>query len=346
MEKTELCKADLTKELSEKIWFFKIAEGGAMGSPGEVAVITNDGTMYAFNYIYGDIMYEDVKEFFPVITKCMFAMFGEESIVPDGWKYVNLGCGNHLLVKDEIYGEFFKEIKDLKKPSEVYGVWQNKANKVMRKRLNPKAKNELTEIVFILDRSGSMAGFENDTIGGFNATIEKQKQETGKAIISTVLFDNDTQVIHDRVDIEKIQPMTRADYQVRGCTALLDAIGGAIHHIGNIHKYARPEDVPTHTIFVITTDGMENASRKYTREKIKQMIERQKDQYGWEFIFLAANIDAAETAAEYGIEEERAVEYRQDSEGISCCYRMMSDAISRVRDEESLDDGEWKNGRH
>lgn len=165
-----------------------------MGEPGGVTFITNDGTMYEFNYIYEDTTYEDVKEFFPVITKCMFAIFGEGSIVPDGWKYVNLGMGNHLLVADEICKDFYAEIKDFKKPSEVYAIWKNKAEKVMCKRLHPKVENGITEIVFILDRSGSMAGFENDTIGGFNATIEKQKQESGKAIVSTVLFDNDTQV--------------------------------------------------------------------------------------------------------------------------------------------------------
>ena len=341
MKRKELCKADLTKELSEKICFFKIAEGGAMGEPGGITFITNDGTMYAFNYIYADTTYENVKAFFPIITECKFAMFGEGSVVPDGWIYVNLGC-NHLLVKEDIYGEFFSEIKDLKKPSEVYAVWQNKAEKVMRKRLHPKVANGIIEIVFILDRSGSMAGFENDTIGGFNATIEKQKQETGKAIVSTVLFDNDTQVIHDRVDIEKIQPMTRADYQVRGCTALLDAIGGAIHHIGNVHKYARAEDVPEHTIFVITTDGMENASRAYDSRKVKEMIQRQQDRYGWEFIFLAANIDAVETADRYGIRRERAVNYCQDPEGVRESYCMMSEAISTVRNCESLDNDEWK----
>ena len=192
-------------------------------------------------------------------------------------------------------------------------------------------KNNITEIVFILDRSGSMSGFEADTIGGFNATIEKQKEQDGKVYVSTVLFDNTSEVIHDRVDINEIKRMTRRDYQVRGCTALLDAIGGAIHHIGNIHKYARPEDVPEHTIFIITTDGMENASHRYSSEKVKEMIKRRTEKYGWEFIFLAANIDAVETAENIGIRKERAANYCQTKEGVYRSYCAMSEAISTVR---------------
>ena len=192
-------------------------------------------------------------------------------------------------------------------------------------------KNNITEIVFILDRSGSMSGFEADTIGGFNATIEKQKEHDGKVYVSTVLFDNISEVIHDRIDINEIKRMTRRDYQVGGCTALLDAIGGAIHHIGNIHKYARPEDVPEHTIFIITTDGMENASHRYSGEKVKEMIKRQTEKYGWEFIFLAANIDAVETAENIGIRKERAANYRQTKEGVYRSYCAMSEAISTVR---------------
>ena len=148
----------------------------------------------------------------------------------------------------------------------------------------------MTELVFILDRSGSMSGLESDTIGGFNSMIEKQRKADGEALVSTVLFDNMSEVIHDRVDIRDIKPMTDRDYTVRGCTALLDAIGGAIHHIGNVHKYARPEDVPEHTLFIITTDGMENVSRFYSSDQVKQMIERQKTKYGWEFLFFGANI--------------------------------------------------------
>lgn len=202
-------------------------------------------------------------------------------------------------------------------------------------------KKNLTEIVFILDRSGSMAGLESDTIGGFNAMIEKQKRESGEALISTVLFDNFSEVIHDRVDVKKIEPMTDREYSVRGCTALLDAIGGAIHHIGNIHKYARPEDVPEHTMFVITTDGMENASRMYSAEKVKSMIERQKSKYGWEFLFLGANTDAVETAKHFGIGADRAVRYHSDKVGTALNFSVMSDAISAVRANAPLGAG-WK----
>lgn len=151
-------------------------------------------------------------------------------------------------------------------------------------------KKGLTELVFVLDRSGSMSGLESDTIGGFNSLIDKQKKEEGEAVISAVLFDDTTEVLYDRVPLDKIEPMNDRQYYVRGCTALLDAVGGAIHHIGNVHKYAREEDRPEKTLFIITTDGMENASRRYTYEKVKHMLERQKAKYGWEFLFLGANI--------------------------------------------------------
>ena len=192
-------------------------------------------------------------------------------------------------------------------------------------------KKNLTEIVFILDRSGSMAGLEDDTIGGFNAMIQKQKAEDGEAYVSTILFDNHTDVVHDRVDIQKVQPMTRKDYYVRGCTALLDAVGKAIHHIGNVHKYAREEDRPEKTIFVITTDGMENASRQYSYERVRQMIEHEKEKYGWEFLFLGANIDAAKEAARFGITEDRAANYHADHQGTAVIYEAMSEAVCNVR---------------
>ncbi len=194
-----------------------------------------------------------------------------------------------------------------------------------------KANNNTTELVFILDRSGSMAGLEKDTIGGFNAMIEKQKRQEGECYVSTVLFDNVSEVLHDRVKLSDVKPMTDDDYTVRGCTALFDAIGGAIHHIGNIHKYARPEDVPEHTMFIITTDGMENASGKYTREKVKQMIERQKEKYGWEFLFVAANIDAVETAGNIGIEREMAANYKATRKGTENLYSVMCDAVCSMR---------------
>ena len=202
-------------------------------------------------------------------------------------------------------------------------------------------KNNITEIVFILDRSGSMAGLESDTIGGFNAMIEKQKKEDGECYISTVLFDNVSEVLHDRVKLSDIKPMTDKEYTVRGCTALIDALGGAIHHIGNIHKYARPEDVPEHTMFVITTDGMENASQRYTSDQVKRMIERQKEKYGWEFLFIGANIDAVETAQRYGISSDRAVNYNADAEGTGILYESVACAVSNVRKCASLDKG-WR----
>ena len=198
-------------------------------------------------------------------------------------------------------------------------------------------KNNITELVFILDRSGSMAGLESDTIGGFNAMIEKQKKQNGECYVSTVLFDNESEVIHDRVKLSEIKPMTDRDYTVRGCTALIDAIGGAIHHIGNIHKYARPEDVPENTMFIITTDGMENASRKYSGNRVRAMIERQKEKYGWEFLFIGANIDAVETAAKYGISRDRAVNYNADSEGTSIVYEAVASAVCNVRANASID---------
>ena len=197
--------------------------------------------------------------------------------------------------------------------------------------MKKESKNNVTELVFILDRSGSMSGLEGDTIGGFNAMIKKQKKQDGECFVSTVLFDNESEVLHDRVSLSKIPKMTEKDYTVRGCTALIDAIGGAIHHIGNIHKYARPEDVPAHTLFVITTDGMENASRRYTSDKVKQMIENQKEKYGWEFIFIGANIDAVETAASYGISADRAVNYNADSEGTHILYESVSTLVGSVR---------------
>ena len=202
-------------------------------------------------------------------------------------------------------------------------------------------KKGLTEIVFILDRSGSMSGLEKDTIGGFNTTIEKQKQEEGEAIVSTVLFDNDMEVLHDRVSLEKVAPLTEKEYYARGCTALLDAIGGAIHHIGNVHKYAREEDRPEKTIFVITTDGYENASRRYTSDRVKQMVERQKQKYGWEFIFLGANIDAIETARNFGINEDRAANFVNDGAGIGVMYEAQCCLMSDIR-QSRKNDRAWK----
>jgi len=207
----------------------------------------------------------------------------------------------------------------------------------------------LTEIVFILDRSGSMSGLESDTIGGFNSMIEKQKKEEGQAIVSTVLFDDRMKVLHDRVEIRKVRKMTDKDYYVRGCTALLDAVGGAIKHIGNVHKYAREEDRPAKTLFVITTDGMENASKEYDYKKVKKMIENQKKKYNWEFLFLGANIDAAEVADRMGIARGCAVNYECDSKGTQLNYRVLERAVHMARRAapsmsvgSCFEDGDWK----
>ena len=202
-------------------------------------------------------------------------------------------------------------------------------------------KKNLTEIVFILDRSGSMAGLENDTIGGFNSMLTKQKGEAGEAVVSTVLFDNECEVIHDRVPLHSVPKLTEREYYVRGCTALLDAVGGAIHHIGNVHKYAREEDRPEKTLFVITTDGMENASRKYSYEKLRAMIDRQKEKYGWEFLFLGANIDAAREAARFGITEDRAANYHADRQGTAVVYEAVSETVCNFRAHKPMQ-ANWK----
>ena len=198
-------------------------------------------------------------------------------------------------------------------------------------------KKGLTEIVFILDRSGSMGGLEADTIGGYNSMIGKQKDEEGEALISTVLFDNETEVLHDRVPLDKIANITDREYYVRGSTALLDAVGGAIHHIGNVHKYARSEDVPEKTLFIITTDGMENSSRHYSYDKVRKMIERQKEKYHWEFIFLGANIDAVSVADRFGVDKHHAVTYECDRAGTALNYKIMSKMVSCARSAENAE---------
>ena len=209
-------------------------------------------------------------------------------------------------------------------------------------------RENLTEIVFILDRSGSMSGLESDTIGGFNSMIAKQQKEEGEAIVSTVLFDDETDVIHDRVAIGEVKKLTEDDYYVRGCTALLDAVGGAIHHIGNVHKYAREEDRPAKTLFVITTDGLENASRHYSFKDVKKLIKRQQEKYNWEFLFLGANIDAIEVAGNMGISKDRAANYNCDEVGTALNYQVLEAAVTRVRKCKAADmamtfaGGTWK----
>lgn len=222
-------------------------------------------------------------------------------------------------------------------PSAVFYSQINIADEIPEKE-GKTMKKGLTELVMILDRSGSMSGLEADTIGGFNSMIEQQKKEEGDVYVSTILFDNESEVIHDRVDIRKIEPMNDRQYYVRGCTALLDAVGGAIKHISTVHKYAREEDVPEKTIFVITTDGMENASRSYGYNEVRRMIEQKKEEDHWEFIFLGANIDAAKEAARFGIDSSRAARYRSDSYGTELNYKVVSNAVCMMRQADTAED--------
>lgn len=198
-------------------------------------------------------------------------------------------------------------------------------------------KKDLTELVFILDRSGSMSGLEKDTVGGFNSLIKRQKEEKGDCLVTTVLFNSESRTVHDRISLKEIEEMKEKDYVPSGCTALIDALGDTIRHIKDVHRYIRKEDVPDKTLFIITTDGLENASRKYSSEEVKQMIEARKEE-GWEFLFLAANIDAVETAKHYGISEDRSVNYVSDSIGSRKNYKVLAKTISEYRESGSIDD--------
>ena len=199
-------------------------------------------------------------------------------------------------------------------------------------------KKNLTELVFVLDMSGSMAHLTDDTVGGFNSVLKEHADKDGDVLVTTYLFNNDSKMLHDRLPIAEVPEMTTTDYRATGCTALIDALGDAIRHIVGIHRYARAEDIPEHTIFVITTDGMENASHKYSSERVKEMITHEQEKYGWEFVFLAANIDAVDTAARYGIRREKAVNYRHDSIGTANVYESVSCAVRAVRAGCSLDE--------
>ena len=202
-------------------------------------------------------------------------------------------------------------------------------------------KKGLTELVFILDRSGSMSGLESDTIGGYNAMLEKQKKEPGKAVISTVLFDDRYELLHDRINLQGIEPITDKEYFVRGSTALLDAVGNTINKIGNVQKHTAEDERAEHIMLVITTDGMENASREFSYEKVRQMIEHQKSKYSWEFIFLGANIDAIAAAERFGISKDRAANYNADSEGTLLNYEVISETVSCMRASRAISE-DWK----
>lgn len=193
----------------------------------------------------------------------------------------------------------------------------------------------ITELVFILDRSGSMSGLEEDTVGGFNSMLEKQKANSGDCFVTTVLFDHEAYTLHDRIPIAQVPKMTRDDYSVRGSTALLDAVGDTVSHIEAIHRYVREEDLPKNTLFVITTDGMENSSRRFSRSQVKKLIQ-EKTELGWEFLFLGANIDAFEAAESIGIKKERAANYRSDKKGTRLNYSVVDKAISSLRECSSL----------
>lgn len=214
-------------------------------------------------------------------------------------------------------------------------------------------KKGLTELVFIIDCSGSMHGLEADTIGGFNSMLQKQKAVKGHAYVSTVLFNGEIKVIHDRESLNKVEPMTKHQYQVGGCTALLDAIGSAIHHIGNVHKYARKTDIPEKTLFVIITDGMENCSHRYSAKRVREMINHEKEKYGWEFLFLGANIDAVSTAKDMGINEDRAVTFCCDEKGTALNYESIGRAVQSLREcnaipsswKSDIEDDERRRGR-
>jgi len=203
-------------------------------------------------------------------------------------------------------------------------------------------KKDLTELVFVLDRSGSMHSLTGDTIGGFNSVLQEQKNKEGEVLVTTYLFNNSSSMLHDRLPIEKIADLTEKDYQAMGGTALIDCLGQAIDHIKNIHRYAREEDRPEHTIFVITTDGMENASREYTADQVRAMVKHEQEKYGWEFIYLAANIDAASTATLYGIPTENAVDYHADCVGTANVYSSVNRAVKAKRCNVNLADSDWR----
>jgi len=202
-------------------------------------------------------------------------------------------------------------------------------------------KKDLTELIFILDRSGSMGGLESDTIGGYNAMLKKQMEAEGSAYITTVLFDDEYELLHDRINLKGVKPITEKEYFVRGTTALLDAVGKSIQKIVNVQRNTSDDEKAEKVLFVITTDGLENASREYSYNKVRAMIEKQKSRYGWEFIFLGANIDAVSEAEKFGIDSSRAAQFHNDKDGIELNYKVVSEAICELRSSKMIS-RDWK----
>lgn len=340
MKSRKLTVDSVAKENLDDVIVIKMNSLDQHSKKQKIKLFKKNGEVLVGNDVEEYGVVEEIKKALPFIKEIKAESIFDGVIAPSGWNYVNVG--DNLFISDEIYEAFKKELEDVKSPIEAMNIWKHKLEKIIREMNRPKIKNGLTEIVFILDRSGSMSGLEKDVVGGFNATINKQKLEPGRAIVSTVLFDHETEIIHDRVPLEKVKMMTEKDYQVRGTTALLDALGGAIRHIANVHKYGRAEDIPENTIFVINTDGYENASKRFTNSRVRSMIKYQTEVEGWEFVFLAANIDVQAAAREYGIREDMAVQYECSAEGVERNYKMLSNAISCARNRVDLSEGSWK----